>query len=101
MCYVNYIPERLCLVLDVRKKDPYDLALLLKQYKVQQIAIYGTPNNVSAISASPQIEDVNLDRYERPDLKELQGLKKLRRFSAGFGHLVDIELDFCSATLAS
>ncbi len=97
--FANYIPERQCLVLIVRKGRTCDLALPLKQYNIREISIDGTPSNVAAIGEYPQIEVVGIDHYERPDLNDFRGLTKLKRLSVGFGHLASIELDFCSATL--
>lgn len=99
MGYVNYIPDRQCLVVNVDKKKPYDLALLLKEYKVKQLAIHGAPVNVQAISDYRRIVDIHLTYFEHANLAHIRGLTKLKRFDAAFGQLSDIELDFCSSTL--
>lgn len=97
--FVNYIPERSCLVVIVRKGQTCDLAPLLKQYEVGEIAITGTPVNVAAVSDYPQIEVISVNQYEQPNLNDFRSLTKLKSLTAAFGHVANIELDFCSDTL--
>lgn len=102
MTSARFIPERQCLLVFANKKDRYDLAAVLKEHANEDfriLAIDGTPINMSAISDYPQIEELEISHYEGPDLKEIRGLTRLKRFFASFGHLEKIELDFCHQTL--
>ena len=77
--YVNYFPDRRCLVVDA-ENDKADLDVVLKHYQqhqVEKIGIHYRPINMSAISDYPEIVNVSLNQHAglgtiRPNSGELR-----------------------------
>ena len=97
---INHIPERSARVI-LAEQEPCDLRVALRRYPVKQLTIYGTPENLSALSDYPDIEEVSLRKCRIADLRALRGLSRLRRLEVAFGSLSSVDVDFCSGTLES
>lgn len=97
--FVKYHAGSKSLTIHVGKEEPGDLSVLLRKYKVKSLDIEGTPTHLSAISEHPGIEELRLSRCKVDNLRDLTGLSKLKRFSAAFGDLAEIDLEFCRNTI--
>lgn len=95
---VNHIPKYKTLVVRA-EREPHDLREELGRFPCVRVSIHGTPDNLSALSDYPGIEEVSLRSCEILDLSALHGLSYLRRLEVGFGPLSGVELGFCSSTL--
>jgi len=95
---VNYIPKFKRLVV-LAEREPHDLRVELSRFPIRRVSIVGTPDNLSALSDYPDLEEVSLRSCGIPNLSALQGLSRLRRLQVAFGPLSSLALDFCSHAL--
>ena len=95
---INYIPEYKSLVV-LAEQEPHDLNAELRHYPSTRVTIYGTPENLDALSDYPDIEDVSLRKCGVTDLRVMQGLPRLKKLEVAFGSLASLDLHFCSGTL--
>lgn len=95
---INYIPEYKSLVV-LAEQEPHDLRVDLVRYPSTRVTIYGTPENLEALSDCADLEDVSLRKCGVLDLQALQRLSRLQKLEVAFGPLAHLDLRFCSSTL--
>lgn len=97
---INHLPERSALVI-LAEQEPHDLRVELSRFPSKRVTIYGTPENLSALSDDPEMEEVSLRKCKMVDLEALRGLSRLRRLEVAFGSLASVDVGFCRDTLES